>query len=262
MKTSNKILLALFGLAALSVVSFVFAAKANDIPLEERVQQAAEEGMVIGNNKVGTIQETRQAFKYLSVGNHIRVELVQGTLGKVEVNGEENIIPLVQFNEENDTLKLSLKDENFNSNKPLTVVVEVDENLELIREADYSFVTNIGELNLGDITIQNHGYGGRMELNLQANQLNISQIGDGSIDIDGTAQSLSFEGMGSGSFDSRDLSTSEVELTANGSFDIHIFSTEKLNLNATGSGRIRYSGNPSQVNKNLVGAIRLKEIKQ
>ena len=262
MKTSNKILLALFGLAALSIVSFVFAAKANDIPMEDRIQQAADEGLVIGNNKVSNIQKTVQPFRYLSVGDHIRVELVQGTPGKVEVNGEENIIPLIELTEENDTLKLSLADKNFNSSKPLTVVVHVDESLELIREADYSFVSTVGAITLGDIIIQNHGHNGRMELNILANELSVSQVGgEGLLDIDGTAQSLKFEGMGSGQFDSRDLSITKAELKMNGAYNIHVFSSDSLSLDATGKGRIRYSGNPSQIDKKLVGSIRLEEIK-
>jgi hypothetical protein len=260
MKTSNKILLTLFGVVCAFILSMVLAAKSNDIPMEERIQKAAEDGTVMGNNKVANEQKTFSPFKYLVVTDHVNVELVQGQLGKVEINGEENLLPYIQIEESNDSLIIG-RDEtkSYSSSKPMSVVIEVDSSLQLIREYQGARISNVGQLDLGNIRLENSGHDGSMELSFNSNQLSVSNVGDFHWNLSGQAETLNIEGIGSGEFEGRNLSAKAVTVTTSGSFNISVNASEELVLNTTGNGSIRYTGSPAKVEKNMIGSFHVRE---
>jgi hypothetical protein len=83
---------------------------------------------------------------------------------------------------------------------------------------------------------------------------------DGSADVlaSGEVGELAIEVNGSGNVDTRDLVAGEATVEINGSGDVSVMARDYLTASVNGSGDIVYTGNPSQVVKNVEGSGRIR----
>jgi len=83
---------------------------------------------------------------------------------------------------------------------------------------------------------------------------------DGSADVvaSGEVGELAIEVNGSGNVDTRDLVAGEATVEINGSGDVNVMARDYLTATVNGSGDIVYTGNPSQVVKNVEGSGRIR----
>jgi hypothetical protein len=83
---------------------------------------------------------------------------------------------------------------------------------------------------------------------------------DGSADVvaSGEVGELAIEVNGSGNVDTRDLVAGEAMVEINGSGDVKVMARDYLTATVNGSGDIVYTGNPSQVVKNVEGSGRIR----
>ncbi|MDZ7775234.1 MAG: DUF2807 domain-containing protein [Bacteroidales bacterium] len=70
----------------------------------------------------------------------------------------------------------------------------------------------------------------------------------------GRAESVEFDGSGTTSLDALELITNTASISISGAGDARIHATEELSAKVSGAGSIRYTGNPTKINKSISGA--------
>lgn len=78
--------------------------------------------------------------------------------------------------------------------------------------------------------------------------------GSGTVRVAGRTDHLSASLPGSGRLDLRDLAARSVEAQLSGSGEIEVRATEALDAHVSGSGMVLYTGDPSQVTKDVTGS--------
>jgi hypothetical protein len=109
---------------------------------------------------------------------------------------------------------------------------------------------------LNEVTV---GGSGRIEVvGLDADRFSVQIDGSADVIAGGEVGELMIEVNGSGNVDTRDLVAEEATVEINGSGDVNVMARDYLTATVNGSGDIIYSGNPSQVVKNVEGSGRIR----
>ena len=189
---------------------------------------------IIGTGDV--VSETRDisGFTGMSSGISADIELRQSAAFKVTIDGQKNIIDLVEMEVKEGILKLRFKKGYSMSYK---------KNLKIRLEAP-SF-TYLGMSGSGDV---------RAEGALKGEKLDISISGSGDVVVGGSTERAELSISGSGDVKAKGLKAQSVKCRVSGSGDVSCFAAKELDAYLSGSGDIIYSGNPSSVKKKVSGS--------
>ncbi|MCX6832411.1 MAG: DUF2807 domain-containing protein [candidate division Zixibacteria bacterium] len=103
------------------------------------------------------------------------------------------------------------------------------------------------------------GGSGKIEVvGLDADRFSVEIDGSADVVASGEVGELVIEVNGSGNVDTRDLVAGEATVEINGSGDVSVMARDYLTATVNGSGDIVYTGNPSQVVKNVEGSGRIR----
>lgn len=150
------------------------------------------------------------------------IYIVQGAAQKVVLAADDNIIGNVKTTVSNGTLKVYLKDGNYNHiNTSLTITVD-----------ELTKVLNEGSGSVEAIGFENNA------------ALEIFNSGDGSIYYEGTTKDLQIKNYGSGTIDCMDLLSESTRIQIEGSGDSYLSVANELKGKIEGSGFIYYKGSP------------------
>jgi uncharacterized lipoprotein YajG len=179
--------------------------------------------------------ETREISGVTSVDSTgaADVDITFGEAESVVVEAEDNIVPLIETEVEGGRLVIGTKSNTSYSNKkPVTVHVTL-KSLEVVSLSGS-----------GSITVQN----------FLGDALKVDLSGSGDINVSGTADSADLTLGGSGKINGEQFKADSVKVSVDGSGDARVYVSEQLEADVSGSGSIRYSGNPKQVSKNVIGS--------
>lgn len=201
---------------------------------------------VKGNQKM--TKEIRQVQNYddIAVAGSFDVKLVSGKEGKITVNADENLLPYLITEVDNQSLKIKWKN-GFNISHKGPIIIEV-------------YVESISKLSLagsGDIFTDNLTLketilkvalagSGDIKISVTADELSAAISGSGDINISGSANTFQASIAGSGDINSYDLLAKDATLKISGSGGIKANVSSMLNVSIAGSGDIYYKGNPKQ----------------
>lgn len=184
-----------------------------------------------GSGVIKTEKRDVGAFSAVDVSGAYEVEIVCQKQPGVEVEGDENILPLVQTYVKNSTLYIT-SEQGFNVKKAIKVRVTTG-NLEGVSSSGASKITLEGVKN---------------------EQLMIETSGAGYIDAAGETKSLEIESSGASKVDVRDLRASRVKVSLSGAGHANVYASEEVNANVSGAASVTYYGEPKVVNKSVSGA--------
>ncbi|MCL7764715.1 DUF2807 domain-containing protein [Polaribacter sp. Z014] len=208
---------------------------------------------VKGNGNVVTITRTTSNFNGISAGGSFDVILVKGKEGEITIQGEENIIPLIETEVSDDILKIKYKN-NTNISTTKRVVVTVSyEQIESVA------LGGSGNISSASLIKANHfkvsiGGSGSITIKVDADSVNASVGGSGNINIEGKSNELTCSIAGSGSIKAYGLQTNEVYANVAGSGSIKTTVKSKIKAKLVGSGSVYYKGNPKDVKSKSVGS--------
>lgn len=188
--------------------------------------------VIKGNGNKSTDKRTLSSFSRLSVDIAADIEFIGANNYRLEVSGDENIVPLITSKVSNDTLLIK-SDQSFSTQKKLHIKI-------------------YGSPTLSAVTID--GSSDIKLAGLKGDTLTVKLDGSGSLIAEGSVQSLILDINGSGDANTRKLQADSVSIYVGGAADVVITANKKLNIAIDGAGDVVYYGNPGLINKEIDGA--------
>ncbi|RPE12667.1 DUF2807 domain-containing protein [Chitinophaga lutea] len=205
-------------------------------------------------------KEDRQVgdFSAVAVSGSMDVFITHGNTRSLSIEGEDNIVPLIESNIDNGALEIRFK--------PNT-------NVRTHRDVKVYIITPVLEgVNVngsGDVKVMSHFASDRgLSLNLSgsgdlsgsfdAPEVRVSVAGSGNVKLKGQTRDLNVNIAGSGNCEADELlaETAEVNIAGSGNADVH--ASRELKANTLGSGDVRYKGDP-QLNVSKLGSGTVKK---
>ncbi|RSC92232.1 head GIN domain-containing protein [Tenacibaculum singaporense] len=206
-----------------------------------------------GNGKV--ITETRKisSFDKVNVGGSFDVYLIDGTEGKITLEGEENILKYIETEVKNGKLNIHFKENtNIKTTKKLIVTVPF-EDIESIALGGSGNVIAKKRIRADEASFALGG-SGNITASVEANTVKTSIGGSGNIKLKGKTDNLKCAIGGSGNVKGYDLKANSLKASIAGSGDVLATVTNKIKATVVGSGSVYYKGNPSQIDSNSLGS--------
>lgn len=201
-------------------------------------------------------EETRKLSDYrrVAVKGTLHVVLRQDGHEGVELEGDDNLLPLVQTKLRDRTLEIGLKDDTEVREGELTITVHLI-GLQLLSQAGAGRIEADG-LIAPQLDVATGG-SGRTELRgLQAGSLGISLGGSASLLATGQARRVNVALGGSGSVLADGLQADEVSVTVGGSGKAEVQAQKRLKVLIAGSGSVTYRGD-AKVESHALGSGQL-----
>ena len=186
---------------------------------------------VRGSGVAKTESRALASFSKIDLTGSPDVEVAVGPAESVVVTADDNLLPLIETTVKGDTLEIG---SHHSYSTSLGVKLKIT-----IPAIDGVHISGSGNI---DVT------------GLKSDDLEAGITGSGNITLKGAVTKLHGHITGSGDLRAGDLGAKNVEVTVTGSGNAMVHATDQLNANVTGSGDIRYSGNPAQVRKNIIGS--------
>lgn len=196
----------------------------------------------LGNHITGSGNrhvERRQVadFNAIQASGAYQVTVVCGKDRSLEIEADDNILPLIKSEVKGGRLVIS-NDDGFNTRTSPSVRITVPDLKEL--SAPGASNVEVSNVKNDSFTIDIEG----------ATKLHCS----------GETNSLSVNLSGAGSVDARDLHAQTANITSNGAGFVSVYAADHLDTTINGVGSVDYYGNPKTVNKqvNGVGSVNKK----
>ncbi|MGE5364706.1 MAG: head GIN domain-containing protein [Bacteroidota bacterium] len=186
-----------------------------------------------------TKDETRDlgTFNSVDVSGAYMVKIAGSGRQKVQIIGDDNIIPLVSTRVENGTLKIFTQ-----NNVKLNSKVEVR-----ISTPELQYIVTSGA---NDIWLKN----------FTGERLDVEASGAGNIKLEGNTRWLNLDLSGAVKVYASNLNAENVRVDISGASVADVYSSEILDASISGVGSITYSGAPKEIKKDIsgIGTIRQK----
>ena len=211
------------------------------------------------NAQKATQEREVKGFNQIAYSLPCNLEIQQGTMEKVVLEGDQNDIDKIITEVEDGQLKIKPRDEVSGKFKEIKIIVTVKElnGIAIVGSGDINFTT---PLKSSDLEIK---VSGSCDLNcekLKADNLQIRLAGSGDMYIGGDLSSeLKVNLAGSGDIQTGDLKAPKADISVAGSGDVTVWATDFLFARVAGSGDIKYKGSP-EVDKKVSGSGDIKKL--
>ena len=198
-----------------------------------------------GKGAVEKFTRSEMGFTGVDMQCSANVFVKQATEFKIVVEGQKNIVDLLQTSVEKGVLKVYFKNNVGNiSYDKLNVFVEAPNFENLIVSGSGDIKADEALLSK-DLNLSISGSGNIDIKNLTSEKVLAEVGGSGNIKLSGIAQSAKLDISGSGNITAKNLSSKTVDATISGSGNIKCSAETNLAGEVSGSGDIRYAGTPS-----------------
>lgn len=184
-----------------------------------------------GSGVIKTEKRDVGAFSSVDVSGAYEVEIVCQKQPGLEVEGDDNILPLVQTYVKNNTLYIT-SEKGFNVKRAIKVRVSTN-NIDGISSSGASQIRIAGVKN---------------------EQLMIETSGASKIDAAGETKSVEIESSGASKVEVKDLRAARVKVSLSGAGHANVYASEEVNADVSGASSVTYYGDPKVVNKSVSGA--------
>lgn len=213
---------------------------------------------VKGSGVVKTETRRVSGFTHISLSIPASAEVVQGSTEGVTVEGDDNIVPLIETVVEDGKLKIRFTEKNMSvSTKLLKVVVNAKtvEGLSVAGSGDL----RAAKLQSANLKVSIAGSGDAHITHLDADLLKVSIAGSGNFAASGKAKTVETSIAGSGDLKIGKLEANTVKVSVAGSGDATVWAKEALKISVAGSGDVKYYGD-AQVSKSVAGSGSVKRL--
>jgi hypothetical protein len=204
-----------------------------------------------GRGPVVHEERSTGAFQELKLMLPATVVLLNGDAFKVRIEGQENLLPLIQTIVEDDTLKV-FSDKSLKANPEIRIILTAPR-YDKVEIRGYAKVKAPETIETERLEIEIKG-AGNVEMPLAVKEVEIEISGSGKVLLRGTADEIKIEISGSGEVDASRLLTRKAETKISGSGDIRLHTEEYLRGFIRGSGKIRYTGRISEHQIQIAGS--------
>lgn len=197
----------------------------------------------VGSGNV--VSETRDlgTFHSVELNTFATVMVTQGTPGPVEIEAEDNLMPLLRTQVSDGVLVIDHDAVCVRNTTPVVVRVTMDEVKSLAVSGSGSVQ---GEDGIVADRLETAVSGsGALDLDVNVTALESVISGSGETRFSGMADEHNVVITGSGTVKGFDLVTDRTNLVISGSGRAEVLATETLDVQITGSGRVTYRGDPA-----------------
>ncbi len=209
-----------------------------------------------GNGNVTTITRTTSDYDAVSVSGFFDVELVNGTEGKITLEGESNLLEYVETEVSDDKLKIKVK-KGYN--------LRVSNGKKLVITVPFKDISSVALSGSGDVYTKNATVktdrfkmalsgSGDVIMDVDVDDLTMAVSGSGDMTATGTADSAEIKLAGSGDIHAYKLKAKSADVSLAGSGDIRVYVEDNLRARVAGSGDITYKGRPSKEDTKVAGS--------
>ncbi len=171
----------------------------------------------------------------------------------LQVNVDDNILPLLDIKVEDNKLVIRTKD-NSNIQPSRFKIYTNSNNIEKVRLSGSGEVHLKGEVNSKNLKVNISGSGDIVADSLYCERFDMAVSGSGTARLKGASNESKFTITGSGDIKGYNFSVQDLDSKVTGSGNIQITVGESLNATVTGSGDLRYRGNPQTVDTKVTGS--------
>jgi len=198
-------------------------------------------GLTRGVNGSGIIKTEKRSvssFTSIDASGAFDVEVVCQKEPGVELEGDDNLLPMVKTEVRGNTLYLN-PSSPFSVKRSIRVRISVP-NLESISSS--------GAVSFRIVDVKN-------------SKMKIDASGASSFDIAGEATLLDVNLSGATKIDAEKLRAQRVQISMSGAGKATVYAAEQLDADVSGAGNVTYAGNPKTVNKKVsgVGSVTKKD---
>jgi hypothetical protein len=187
---------------------------------------------VEGSGRPGRQARDVAAFDRIDLAGSNNVVIRVGEMQSVVVRADDNLLDRVTTEVQSGKLVIANTPGSFTTRSPMSVEVAVP--------------------TLDALTLS--GSGNIVVTGIDAESLEVTLPGSGTLTGNGTATRLDVTVGGSGTVQFARLVANDVRAVVSGSGTIFVTATESLDASVSGSGAILYAGNPHDVTKNVTGS--------
>lgn len=184
-----------------------------------------------GSGKVITEARNVADFTAVELQGAYVVELQLGAATKLEITGDDNLVPLLETTVVDGRLVVKAKE-------PIAPKVELTLHLTTKDvssiEADGAVVLRVRNIDNARLFLRFAGVSGGL--------------------LEGKTQELEAKILGAGGLDGTKLDAARVKLDLSGVGRVDVNATEELVADVSGAGSVKYGGNPKSVKKTVSGA--------
>jgi len=184
---------------------------------------------VRGSGVRKTDQRTVPAFTAVDSAGAYEIEIAVQKPVKVELEGDDNILPMIQTEVRNGVLYLH-SDKPFNTTRAITVRIGVP-SLE---------------------SVSNSGAGSIHITDVKGDKFAVHSSGAATVNVTGESKNLDISTSGAGSIDAGGLRAQNAKVSCSGVGNIDVNATDSLDVDISGAGHVSYSGDP-KITKNISG---------
>ena len=157
-------------------------------------------------------------FKQVDVSGAIQVEITAQKDFSVEVEADDNLLPLIKTEVRNGVLRIK-SEGRFNTKNPVIVRISAPN----IEDLDVSGASKVNLTNLSNEDLQIHSSGASK------------------IKVEGTTVNLEIETSGASKIDAENLKAENVSVDASGASNVNVAVSNELKVDASGASNISYT---------------------
>lgn len=217
---------------------------------------AAQEtkSVTVGNGKIVTEKREISDFTKLKVSGPFEVRLSHSDAGKVTIEGDENVLAVIDTEIADGTLTIATKDgQPVKASIGHTIKIKLPyKDIEQITLTGCGTITNRGMLRSPKLKAAVDGPG-NITIGVVSGDVTAWVLGSGSIKIEGTTNTFSCKVVGSGTIKAEDLAAKEVVACISGSGDVKVNSEKAITGRIAGTGNIAFQGEPKEIDLKHLG---------
>jgi hypothetical protein len=194
------------------------------------------------------------SFTAIEFSTFGKVNVIQGDVESLNINGPDNLVPEISTMVSNGTLVIKTTD---NITIPATTNANVVTYTIVVKNLTSLVISGAGDVQIEALTTPNmkiamSGAGSISQNQLTTDSLILALSGLGGINITGTATQTTIDISGAGSVNAPDLQVQTASVTISGLGSATLWVTSQLTGSISGAGSVSYYGNP-QTNTNSTG---------
>jgi len=185
---------------------------------------------VRGSGVRKTEQRDLPGFNAIETSGAFDVEVTCQKPASLEIEADDNIVPLVQTDVRGGVLYVSTT-KSYSSSGGIKLRITVPD-LASVKS------TGAGKFNIAGV---------------KNDKFEIRSTGAATVVAAGQSKSVKISSTGAGKIDAHELRASDADVSVTGAAGVDVYATDELDVTVSGAGRVTYSGNP-KVNKKVSGA--------
>ncbi|MGI8882745.1 MAG: head GIN domain-containing protein [Pyrinomonadaceae bacterium] len=191
---------------------------------------------VSGSGNVTTEKRDVTDFQEIEVGGVFEVEVVTQKDFSVEIEADDNLLPLIKTEVSGGVLRLETE-KGISTKNPIRVRISAPN----IENLDISGASKVSLANLKNENLQ------------------IDSSGASKIIVAGETENLTVDVSGASKIDAENLKSENASIDASGASKVSVFVANELKSDASGASSIIYSGSPKNLIKKTSGVSSIKE---